>query len=147
MKDCLQLGPFSRLDEGRRHGFTMLELLIVIGIIAILITILLPAVNSAKTKAKEREAMATARALENAITAFKSEYGYWPCPDPNVGGTFNTVNDQSMIINNYLVMDAPENSKNIAFWETRGCVTNWSTTNRLPFSITIDVTNNTVTVQ
>jgi prepilin-type N-terminal cleavage/methylation domain-containing protein len=130
-----------------RLGFTLIELIVVLGVIGILIAILFPAVNMARTNARAREADVTATALANAITAFKTEYGYWPCPNPNAGGTFSSVAQQADIVDSYLVMGAPKNVNNIALWETRGCVTNWSKKPPVPFIITIDVTNNTVSVQ
>lgn len=147
MRQVGQQGAGRGVCSGRvgRRGFTMLELIVVVGVVGILIAILFPAVNMARVKAREREATATARALENAIRAFKTEYGYWPCPDPNVGGTFDTVAKQSDIINSYLVMTAAKNTRSVPFWEAAGCVTNWA--KKQPFSISIDVTNNTVSVQ
>ena len=55
-------------------GFTSLELLIVIAIIAILAGLLLPALSTAKTRAKVAQAKTEMANLETAIKAYESEY-------------------------------------------------------------------------
>jgi prepilin-type N-terminal cleavage/methylation domain-containing protein len=128
-----------------RAGFSLLELIVVIGVIAILVGILFPAVSSARAKAREREATATMRALENAIMVYHADNGKWPINDDNfqnTGGTLLLSQHQAFITE--LVKP---NSGGVPYWETPGCVTNWSKKPPVPFTIIISVTNNTVTVQ
>lgn len=61
--------------------FTLVELLIVIGIIAILAGILLPVVNGAAKRADMTKAKAEITTLINAIKQFESTYGTLPLPD------------------------------------------------------------------
>ena len=58
----------------RNHAFTLVELLIVIGIIAILIGILIPVVNSARKSAYAASTRNQIQVLSNAIDRYYTDY-------------------------------------------------------------------------
>ena len=62
----------------RQNGFTLVELLVVITIIAVLAGAGFAAGNAAIQKAKKTTALATATAIETAINNFYTEYGAMP---------------------------------------------------------------------
>ncbi|MBS3822066.1 MAG: prepilin-type N-terminal cleavage/methylation domain-containing protein [Phycisphaerae bacterium] len=68
-----------------RMGFTLVELLVVIAIIALLVSILLPSLSTAREIARTAVCMAHMRGAGNGIILYASEYGGW-LPGPNTSG-------------------------------------------------------------
>ena len=70
----------------RISAFTLIELLVVIAIIAILASILLPAMNAAFRKAEKTQAQTEIKSIETAVKAFYSDYGKFPAGNGNPSG-------------------------------------------------------------
>jgi len=68
----------------KRSGFTLIELLTVIAIIAILMGLLLPAMNAAKNAAKKSQAKSDLTQFVTAVKSFYTDYGVYPM-DPAIG--------------------------------------------------------------
>lgn len=61
-----------------RRGFTLIELMVVIAIIAILAAIMVPTIRSTSKKADETSAGNVVHSLSTAIDAYVTEYGHLP---------------------------------------------------------------------
>jgi prepilin-type N-terminal cleavage/methylation domain-containing protein len=62
----------------RQHGFTLVELLIVITIIAILALIVIPKVANATHQAKDTQLRTNLQSIRKAIAQFTNDTGYYP---------------------------------------------------------------------
>ncbi len=67
----------------KRPGFTIVELLTVMSVIAILIGLLVPALNLVKDFAKEVQQRAQFHSIGVGLDMFNTEFGYYPPSDDN----------------------------------------------------------------
>lgn len=61
-----------------RKGFTLVELLTVVGIIALLISILLPAINRARIQAKKTSSQAAVKSMSDGLEMFHNDFNRYP---------------------------------------------------------------------
>jgi len=86
-------------SQNSQLGFTIVELLMVIGIISVLITITVSAVTGSLQGAREQKAKAICTLVEQGIATYYAQYEKWPVQGledkkPNAGsdGSKNTEN-------------------------------------------------------
>ncbi len=65
----------------KRSGLTVIEILVVVGIIALLVGMLLPAVHTVQKMARETKQKAQFTSIELGLAAFKNDYGDYPPSD------------------------------------------------------------------
>jgi type II secretory pathway pseudopilin PulG len=65
----------------KRTGFTIVEILAALGIIALMVSLLIPALNVVRNKAKETKQRAQFMTIDLALAAFKNDYGDFPRSD------------------------------------------------------------------
>ncbi len=73
--------------HGRQTGFTLVELLVVIGIIAILISILLPALSRARAQAQKVQCASNLRQLYTAMAIYGNLYHQYEMPSKVATGS------------------------------------------------------------
>lgn len=91
--------PFMHNSPQQRRGFTLIEILVVVGIIALLVGILLPALSKVQERAKVTQTTGLMQEFAKACDAFQQEFGRYPglvpeeilANDPQISGTENAI--------------------------------------------------------
>ncbi|HUU84811.1 MAG TPA: prepilin-type N-terminal cleavage/methylation domain-containing protein [Phycisphaerae bacterium] len=83
----IQRSTRKRAARRRAPGFTLIELLVVVSIIALLISILLPSLRSAREQAKAVACMATQSGLARGAATYTSEWNDWLPGSPGTSGS------------------------------------------------------------
>jgi prepilin-type N-terminal cleavage/methylation domain-containing protein len=73
---------FTNETRCERRGFSLIELLVVISIIALLAGLLLPVLSSARKKAKITQAKMEMRNIAAAVSSYQAKYTVAPIPKP-----------------------------------------------------------------
>src|SRR5271170_7869531 len=74
----------TKPETNSRRGFTLVELLVVIGIIAVLVGLLLPALNKAQQQAHSIKCMSNLRQISQGLFAYSAENNGWIVPAFNL---------------------------------------------------------------
>src|ERR1700684_712304 len=85
------------MPRSRHHAFTLVELLVVIGIIALLISMLLPALNRARAKANAIKCMSNLRTIAQALVAYSSDNRGYIVPSFNLPSLPNSATNYTSI--------------------------------------------------
>jgi prepilin-type N-terminal cleavage/methylation domain-containing protein len=105
------------------QGFTLVELLVVIGIIAILATIAVPVGQGVLKRARNLQASAQMKSLEMAVKGYQTEYNRLPSlesPPPaedNTEGYDTGAEDGRGIIEILTAADSTKNPRGVSFYE------------------------------
>jgi len=85
----------SNVNDDRRIGFSLVEMLVVIGILSLLIAILLPALNQARHQVRRTACAQNLRQVGVAIHLYAEDFGdtipFGPAGRPVTGSNFYTV--------------------------------------------------------
>jgi prepilin-type N-terminal cleavage/methylation domain-containing protein len=94
-------GEHHRRSHSRWRGFTLVELLVVIGIIALLIAILMPALGKARRSAQSLSCLANLRSIGQAMFTYVTESKGWLPGSANTSGRHlyppGTLNNSSVL--------------------------------------------------
>jgi prepilin-type N-terminal cleavage/methylation domain-containing protein len=103
--------------KSRKSGFTLVELLTVLVIIALMMGVLLPALNLVRNTAKKAKQEVQFATIEQAIMAFKGDYGDYP-PSNNLYGDYEGAQQLAEALVGWDLMGFDTDSA----WRSNGCL-------------------------
>jgi len=95
------------MTDKRERGFTLVELLVVIGIIAVLIGILLPVLAGAREQAKAAQCLSNLRQIGQGFSLYTAEHKGWMIPGfirqrPSFGGRGEETWATILVVKGYI---------------------------------------------
>jgi len=82
-----------------KRGFTLIELLVVIAIIALLSSVVLASLNTARAKARDAQRESSIEQFRTALGMYYADHGAYPASggssDPTIGSSWSDSNDSS----------------------------------------------------
>ena len=114
--------PPQQKFERRKRGFTLIEMLLVVAVIAILAAILLPMGNKVFLKSKVATVKKSLKDFETAVDSYRQEYGRLPIPngqDPSDQPySGNGVTNIMLALQGYNGITNIPNPKKISFYSS-----------------------------
>jgi prepilin-type N-terminal cleavage/methylation domain-containing protein len=80
------------MGHRKPQGFTLVEILVVVGILALLLAVLVPVVRRAQVSAQETAVKAQQQNISSGLEMFKSDFGYYPSSTPQNAKGVDLVN-------------------------------------------------------
>jgi prepilin-type N-terminal cleavage/methylation domain-containing protein len=126
--EAIQRRLAARSDEEREGGFTLIELMVVVMIIAILVGIAIPAFLGARKRAQDTAAKSNLRnGLSTAQTIFTDSQAYLDTPDAGaVLGMVTTLGQEEPSLTFALNTAVSANAKTISVWTENSGITGTS---------------------
>jgi len=117
---------FKKRERGgqamlKKDGFTLLELLVVIGIMSVLAGLLLPALGKARSRARAASAQSMISSLQTALSMYNLDWGVFPASATGTGvGDQNNMNSYGTGTNYNLVYALTQTARGGPYMEFKG---------------------------
>jgi len=109
-----------KLPQNAARGFSLMELMVVITIIAILSSIIIPAGHAVQKNMKKVQAQKTCTELRTALMSYFTEYKRFPAfPGTSGQDTTSPTDSTSPVMSTLLGVDPTYNRRSIQFFSTR----------------------------
>ncbi|MEW6110168.1 MAG: type II secretion system protein GspG, partial [Nitrospirota bacterium] len=112
-----------------KRGFTLIEVIVVAGIIAILAGILVPIIFKEIDESRITRAAADVRSISTAMLVFRKDTGQWPVMDDTCNANVTLLSGNGNLPSNLAAMGYDTSAS--AFYndhltaDTNGCYSNW----------------------